>query len=72
MDPSDERRMQRERLEIQLQKLTIAQQWLSESSRKDDEDGLADDFGQQVVSSSSDTGTAVDAADEDDKTKVFA
>ncbi|CRG84041.1 hypothetical protein PISL3812_01383 [Talaromyces islandicus] len=36
MDPNTERRMQRERLVTQLDKLTIAQQWLSESTKKDD------------------------------------
>jgi hypothetical protein len=34
MDPNIERRQQRERLVTQLEKLTIAQQWLSEKQQK--------------------------------------
>lgn len=72
MDPNTERREQRERLAKQLEKLTTAQQWLSESSKKDDEDGTADDYGQLVDSLlSSDTGDADDVGAEDDKARVF-
>jgi hypothetical protein len=72
MDPNIERRQQRERLVTQLEKLTIAQQWLSESSKKDDEDGLADNYGQLVDSFLlSDTGDADDVGDADDKTRAF-
>lgn len=70
MDPNTERREQRERLVKQLEKLTTAQQWLSESSKKGDE--VTDDYGQLVDSFvSSDTGDADDVGAEDDKARAF-
>lgn len=71
MDPNIERRMQRERLETQLEKLTIAQRWLAESSKKDDEDGPSDDY-DMIDSLSAATGDMDDVDAEEDKTMVFA
>jgi hypothetical protein len=53
MDPNTERQMQRARLETQLEKLTLAQQWLSECTKKDDGDDLTNDCGQLVDTFSS-------------------